>query len=387
MKRIRVIYSLTTLAVLSTSFALPLTSHARTFDDFQAHPPIHALAGTSATPQGLTPKEVKAAYKLPGTGGAGTIAIIDAYGDPNMQSDLAAFDKAFSLASCTTANKCLQIHQMSTAGSPKTDDGWAMETALDVEWAHAIAPKAKILLVEAAGASGGSLLSAVDYARNRKDVVAISMSWGGGEFSGETALDSHFKASHPITFVASSGDDGTGASWPAVSPEVVAVGGTSLVVDSKGTFVSEKAWTGSGGGVSAYEAEPQYQIGYSIPRADKMRAIPDVSFAADPAHGFSVYHANSGTTSKAATKNSANWYMVGGTSAGAPQWAAIAALGVASKHNLALSDLYIDKSGTKNAQFFRDITSGNNGTCAYYCTARAHYDYVTGLGSPMTYKF
>ena len=125
-----------------------------------------------------------------------------------MESDLAAFDKAFSLTACTVKNACLEIHQMSTAASPRSDDGWAMETALDVEWAHAIAPKAKMLLVEADGAGGTSLLSAVDYARSRSDVVAVSMSWGGEEFSGETALDAHFQASHAIAFTASSGDGG-----------------------------------------------------------------------------------------------------------------------------------------------------------------------------------
>jgi len=342
------------------------------------------MSGTTAGPAGLFPAQVKKVYHLPATGGSGTIAIISAYHHPDMESDLAAFDKTFGLAACTIKNKCLVDHAMKSG--TKDDGGWGMETALDVEWAHAIAPKAKILIVEAASDNGSNLLKAVDYARAQSGVVSVSMSWGGGEFSGETALDSHFSgASGGLTsgnsaagtspvFFASSGDDGAGASWPAVSPNVIAVGGTSLSLTASGIFSSEKAWPGSGGGVSAYENEPAYEKNYSIPRAGGKRAIPDVAYAADPAHGFSIYHAG-------------KWYVVGGTSAGAPQWAAIASLGYAVKHPVTLAGLYGDKASAGNASFFRDIKSGTNGDCAYYCVARAHYDYVTGLGSPMTYKF
>jgi subtilase family serine protease len=347
---------------------------APTFDDFVARPPIHALAGTSAKPQGLTPAQIKAAYHMPKSSGSGTIALIEAFGDPSAEKDLAAFDAQFALAACTIKSGCLEIHQMSTSAgsSDKIDAGWALETALDAEWAHAVAPGAKILIVEAASTGGAGMMKAVDYARSRSDVVAISMSWGGGEFAGETALDSHFAASGKA-FFASSGDDGAGASWPGSAPGVIAVGGTSLAMDGT-KLVSEKAWSGSGGGTSAYEAEPAYQSGYSIPRAGGKRAIPDVSYAADPAHGFSVYHAGS-------------WRVVGGTSAGAPQWAAIAALEHSLKGALSPLELYIDKAGTKYADFFRDITSGTNGSCGYYCAARARYDYVTGLGSPVADKF
>ncbi len=341
-------------------------------DTFTARPPIHALAGTTAGPAGLFPAQVKKAYTLPSTGGKGTVAIIAAFNHQNIESDLAVFDKEFSLASCTVANKCLEIHKMSLTA--KDDAGWSMETALDTEWSHAIAPKAKILVVEAASDSGTNLLKAVDYARGRSDVVAVSMSWGGGEFPGETALDGHFSASSSVAFFASSGDDGAGASWPAASPNVISVGGTSLSLNSKGTLSSEKAWAGSGGGTSMYENEPTYQSTYSIPRAGGKRAIPDVSFAADPAHGFSVYHA-------------AKWYVVGGTSAGAPQWAAIADLAFAAKDPVSVTKLYADKAASTYAKYFRDITSGTNGDCGYFCSARKHYDYVTGLGSPVTYKF
>ncbi|MGC9605248.1 MAG: S53 family peptidase [Minisyncoccia bacterium] len=342
-----------------------------TIDAFEARPPIHALAGTMTAPLGLTPSEVRAAYHLPASGGSGTVAIISAFHHPSLESDLSAFGAEFMLPGCTQADGCLEIHRM--ASGTKENAGWALESALDTEWAHAIAPSAKLLVVEAGSAKGGDLMKAVDYARGRPDVVAVSMSWGGDEFSGETKLDGHFRAANsspnrPMAFFASSGDDGAGASWPAVSLNVVAVGGTTLDISKKP--VSERAWAGSGGGVSAYESEPPYQRGYSIPRSTGKRAIPDVAYAADPDHGFSVYHAK-------------RWYVVGGTSAGAPQWAAIEALG----RSVTPERLYADKAGPAPGDYFRDIKSGSNGACAYYCEARARYDYVTGLGSPVTYRF
>ena len=362
-------------------------SAPRAFDSFEARPPIHTLnnAQISATPQGLRPANIKMAYALPATGGKGTIAIITVYQHPAIEYDLTVFSKQFALAECTVKNKCLEIHPVGT--STKTDSGWSLESALDTEWAHAIAPSSKILVVEAASTRGTDLMKAVDYARGRADVIAISMSWGGDEFNDETTLDKHFtllKSSNPsLAFFASSGDDGAGASWPAVSPSVIAVGGTSLNIDLKtGHFISEKAWAGSGGGVSAFETEPSYQISYSISHAGNKRAIPDVSYAADPVYGFSVYHMEN-TSGKSATALAKGWYVVGGTSAGAPQWAAIHALG----QSVSLAHLYRDKAGPVYATFFRDIISGKNGTCAYYCSARARYDYVTGLGSPLTDKF
>jgi subtilase family serine protease len=266
------------------------------------------------------------------------------------------------------------------ASSTASNSGWAMEISLDVEWAHAIAPGAKILLVEAKTPSGANLLSAIDYAAARKDVVAVSMSWGGAEFSDELSYDSHFvsKTSSSIAFFASSGDDGTGASWPASSPGVIGVGGTSLQVSSSGAFVAETAWSGSGGGVSAYEKEPAYQTAYKISKANGMRAIPDVSYDADPASGYPVY-----LTTGSGSKAKGSWNTVGGTSAGAPQWAAIQAIGGST----ALAKFYTDKASASTLKYFRDITSGANGTCKYYCDARKRYDYVTGLGSPQTVKF
>jgi subtilase family serine protease len=340
------------------------------FSDFQGRSPIHSNGQVTASPVGMTPAQIKSIYNLPSTGGHGTIAIVDVGTDATIEADLALFSKQFNLPACTTANKCFEKHVMDTS---ETDQGWGLETALDVEWAHAIAPSAKILLVEAKTESGANLMAGVDYARCRSDVTAISMSWGGNEFSDEATLDSHFTSQYGASFFASSGDEGAGAEWPASSPNVIAVGGTHVNISKTGTLLSETAWTGSGGGVSAYEPAPSYQTSYSIPKAKGKRSIPDVSYNADPNSGYSVF--------KGGTRP--GWYDVGGTSAGAPQWAAIQSLGLSVTNK----NLYKDKAATNNASYFRDIKTGTNGSCGYYCSTRANYDYVTGLGSPLTIHF
>lgn len=355
-------------AALFISFAPFAADASYHFSNYKGKPPIHVYGAASKVPTGMTPDEIKKIYHLPESGGHGTIAIVGAYDDASIENDLAAFSKQFNLPACTTANDCFEKHKMSAKLS--SNSGWAMEMSLDVEWAHAIAPDAKILLIEATTPSGTNLLKAVDYAASRKDAVAISMSWGGAEFPEETSLDPHFKSVSGAVFFASSGDNGTGASWPASSPDVIGVGGTHVNIASNGAFTSETAWSGSGGGVSAYEKEPTFQSGYKIAKAGGMRAIPDVAYDADPASGFPVYRLG-------------KWQQVGGTSAGAPQWAAIAALG----NGISLSALYADKSSASNTSYFRDIVSGTNGDCGYLCSARSRYDYVTGLGSPLTANF
>ena len=347
------------------------------FVNYEGNPPIHIYKAAQKSASGITPAQIKKIYNLPSTGGTGTIAIIDAYDDPNIEADLAVFNKQYGLAACTVKNGCLEKHIMSATTTKNSN--WAMEISLDVEWAHAIAPKAKILLVEAKTQSGANLLSAVDYATSRKDVVAVSMSWGGEEFSDQLSYDAHLtpKANPYTIFFAASGDYGTGASWPASSPNVIGVGGTTVKLSSKGVLASETAWSGSGGGVSAYEKEPAYQKTYSIPKAGGMRAVPDVAYDADSSSGFAIYYSGGKISSMVN-----GWYVVGGTSAGAPQWAAISTLGTVS-----LVKMYADKAASSSLSYFRDITSGSNGTCKYYCDARAHYDYVTGLGTPQTTKF
>ena len=177
------------------------------FSSFQGRPPIHVFGTAKSKPVGLSPSQVKNAYHLPSTGGHGTIAIVDAYDDTTIENDLNVFSKNFNLPLCTVQNGCLEKHLFSAT---KSNSGWASETSLDVEWAHAIAPQAKILLIEAKTPSGPNLLQAIDYAASRTDIVAVSLSWGGAEFPEETNLDSHFVSGSHTVFFASSGDNGYG---------------------------------------------------------------------------------------------------------------------------------------------------------------------------------
>jgi subtilase family serine protease len=314
-------------------------------------------------PDPLSPSQIISAYNLnSATGGAGTtIAIIDAYDDPTVAKDLATFSNNFGLPAANFVE-----HKMSSRIS--VNSGWALEISLDVEWAHAIAPSATILLVEARSNSLNDLLAAVSYATSYSGVKAVSMSWGGSEFSTETSYDSYFNAAG-ITFFASSGDSGAGVIWPSSSPNVVGVGGTTLNLDSSGAVISETAWSGSGGGVSGYEARPTYQANYGLTYA--RRAVPDVSYDADPNTGVLVYDSTP-------YQGSSGWWVVGGTSAGAPQWAAIQALGLSANNN----NFYQDAASSAYASYFRDITSGSNGY-----PAGSGYDRVTGLGSPVTTSF
>ena len=239
---------------------------------------------TNVSPIGHTPAQIAQAYgfnqvsfdngAIQGNGTGQTIAIVDASYDPNIASDLQRFDAQFGLAAPPSFSQF--VEQGAT-----TNSGWALETALDVEWAHAMAPGATIDLIEANNSSLGSLLSAVNYARNLANVSVVSMSWGG-EFAAETHYDNLFTtpAGHiGITFVASSGDGGAGTTWPSVSPNVLAVGGTSLSTNSSGSYVGETAWSGSGGGSSTFETEPSYQI---TVQTTGQRTTPDVAYNADP---------------------------------------------------------------------------------------------------------
>lgn len=345
-----------------------------------ARPPFHIHPSvTNTAPSGLTPAQVRRAYGFDqiANGGEGqTIAIIDAYDDPSIESDLGVFNTTFGLPACTTANGCFT--KIYAAGSkPKSDAGWSLEMALDVEWAHAIAPNARIMLVEARSSSFSDLLTAVDVAV-KKGATAVSMSFGGSEFSSETYYDSHFKVSG-VAFTASSGDSGAGVEYPSASQYVLSVGGSTLSVDSAGNYVGESAWSGSGGGLSAYEPEPSGQTNLPTPYAGK-RGSPDVAYDANPAMGFPVY-------SSVTYANQSGWFQVGGTSAGAPQWAALLAIVNSQRAALGRARLaapYNNLYAVAKTAYgdFNDITTGSNGSCGTLCSASGGYDYVTGLGSP-----
>ncbi len=334
------------------------------FDALVATPNINFLASTGYAV--YSPAQIRHAYgfdKVNFTGAGQTIAIVDAYDDPTVVADLHKFDQQWGLA-----DPKLTVAKMTSNGvGPKADSGWAMEIALDVEWAHAIAPGANILLVEAVNSSLSSLLGAVDYVRNQAGVSVVSMSWGAGEFSSEGYYDSYFttpKGHAGVTFVASSGDSGAPSSWPSISGNVLAVGGTTLTLTS-GNYGSEAGWSGSGGGYSPYLSEPGYQRGF---QNTGHRSNPDVGYDADPRSGFYVNQGGS-------------WYAVGGTSAGAPQWAGLIAIANQGRAQAGLgtlgSSLLPAMYSLSNADF-HDVTTGSNGY-----RAGVGYDAVTGRGSPI----
>jgi subtilase family serine protease len=174
--------------------------------------------------------------------------------------------------------------------------------------------------------------------------------------------------------VASSGDAGARVLYPAASPFVLGVGGTTLPLDATGNLVGpETAWSGSGGGLSTFEAEPGYQAAYPIPPTGGRRGVPDVSYDADPGTGVAVFDST----------GAAGWVAVGGTSLGAPQWSALVALADAGR-TIPLSSAVLTASPFyRAASTYRDIVSGSNGPCGSLCTAGPGYDFVTGLGSPL----
>lgn len=331
-------------------------------------------------PSGFSPQQIKTAYgidKITNQGDGQIIAIVDAYDDPFAEYDLGIFSTQFNLPACTTANGCFK--KIYDQVLPRSDAGWSSEIVLDIEWAHAIAPLAKIYLVEAKSDNPDDLYKAIQLAVNNGANI-VSLSWGApeGPWVQIFNYDQYFKVPN-VTFVTSSGDSGSGVLFPASSPYVISVGGTSLKVDPRtGKRISETAWAGSSGGVSVIEPATDQQKAYPLPNnPQQKRGVPDVSFNADPNTGYSVYN------SMPNPQGEKGWLVIGGTSAAAPQWAALLALAnsMAKRNIPAISRLYdIAKKNYKMS--YADIIIGQNGTCGYYCQAQVNYDYVTGLGSP-----
>jgi subtilase family serine protease len=381
-------------------------------------------ATSNATPAGYSPAQIATAYQFSGTsfggitgdGSGQTIAIVDAFNDVGLvdsnssgflSSDLHVFDQQYGLPDPVFI-KMSQTGSLTNLPAADPSGDWEFEESLDVEWAHAMAPRATILLVEANSQNQNSnsdptdLLAAVDEARNYPGVVAVSMSWGYPEFSDEVNQDYHFTtpAGHtPVTFVASSGDNGTPGVWPAYSPNVVAVGGTTLTLNSNNTIASETAWSynnstgdGGGGGISTYEPLPAYQTGRVI-SGSTHRNIPDVAYDGDPNTGFPVYDS---------TKvypyypykflgYEVGWLEVGGTSAGSPQVAAMIAIADQGRQlngstsldgpSQTLPEIYA--LGSAGSSDFRDIISGQTNVYA----ATYGYDCATGYGSIVVNSF
>jgi kumamolisin len=309
------------------------------------------------------------------TGGANAVAIVDAYDNPDAEADLGAYSTQFGLPACTKANGCFQ--QVYASGSQPANDpgGWSLEEALDIEMAHAMAPNAKIILVEANSNSDSDLYFAEDVAGTMVAAAGggeISNSWSGGEDSSELSSDSHFKVPG-VVYLASSGDGGEGVGYPCASPNVVCAGGTS--VNRIGiNFSSETAWSGSGGGISAFEPRPQYQNSIQSIVGTK-RGVPDISLIADPNTGVACYDLDDTPP--------LNWFQVGGTSVSSPALAGIinAAGNFSSSSFHELRVVYREfNNANQYAKAFRDITVGSNGH-----SAMVGWDEVTGIGSTITY--
>ncbi len=328
-----------------------------------------------AAVQGKTPTDIQSAYKLTGLSAGGrTVAIVDAYGYPNAERDLGIYRAQFGLRACTKANGCLSIVNQSVGSTPPAfDPGWAGEQALDLDAVSAACPSCKILLVQAASERFTDLGTAVDTAARRAGVVAISNSYGGDETpptSQSEAVDDATLGrfyNHPgIAITASTGDSGFhGPAYPASSQFVTAVGGTSLVKSGSPRGWAESVWRGSGSGCSTLNAAPASQT--KLMTGCDLRAMADVAAVADPSTGLAVYAPVTATTS--------SWAQYGGTSLSAPIVAAVYAL----SGNTAG---YANTLPYARPSSLYDVTSGTNGSCAIFCTAKVGYDGPTGLGTP-----
>jgi kumamolisin len=339
-------------------------------------------ASTSSTAQYNTPTTIRSAYNLPSTGGSGAIAIVIAYHYPNALADFNYFSNYFSLPQETstnmtaTANKVFSV--VYAKGKQPASGGdyiasWNLEAALDIQWAHAIAPKAKIYLVEAASSSLSDMYYAVQVASRISGVKEVSMSWGTTEYLTEFFNDSLFNT-YGVVYLAAGGDTAATVSYPAASPNVVSCGGTTINRDSSGNFVSETGWSDTGCGPSKYEVRPSYQSAISRIVGYK-RGTTDLSFVADANSGVYVYCTSS-------LWGESGWWILGGTSVSTPclagvlNLAATAGTGFAANSQTELNRIY---SNLGKSAVFRDITSGSAGS--YKCATG--WDYVTGVGSPL----
>jgi subtilase family serine protease len=328
----------------------------------------------NATPAGYGPSTLVAAYKLDQSKGSGqTVAVVDAYDDPNAESDLAAYRTQYGLPPCTTANGCFKkVNQSgSTTNLPPPNAGWAGEISLDLDMVSATCPNCHVLLVEATSNSLSDLGTAVNEAVTL-GAKYVSNSYGGPEFSSESSYDSAYYHHAGVAITASTGDSNYGAQYPATGAYVTAVGGTSLTSANNTRGWTETVWNtssteGTGSGCSTRIAKPSFQA--SVTTGCSNRAEVDVSAVADPNTGVAVYN----------TYQAPGWQVYGGTSASAPIIASVYAMAGAP-----------GASGSPNAYPYShtsslyDVTSGNNGTCSpgVLCTAGTGWDGPAGLGTP-----
>lgn len=388
----------TSLAMPKAVAAAPLagTGAVTTYSVAQ----VRAAYGFGALPAvGAKPSGVQAAQ----LGAGQTVYVVGAKHNPNVAAELASFNQKFGLPACTAkvlpvatglplaaaspAVGCELWVAYSTASggisavAPAYDAGWATEIALDVQWVHAIAPLARIVLVEAPDASVNSLLGAIRLTNSMGPGV-VSMSFGAQEGAWTASVDSAFAAAG-MTYLAATGDSGAGVNWPSVSSNVIAVGGTTLTYSGSGPR-SEVSWSGTGGGTSGFVAVPAYQKS-SVPGTGSLvrRTVADVAMNADPATGQYVAVMQPGSSA-------VQWISAGGTSLAAPMWAGLVAVANAGRQQAALplvagghALLYgqIGAVASNYASSFADIRLGSHGVCST-CSAGPGYDQLTGLGTP-----
>lgn len=349
--------------------------HAHVVTDARGNP-MNGKLSPNFTPSGYGPTDLRSAYDVAPSASTATIAIVDAYGYPNAESDLATYRSQFGLPACTTANGCFQkLNQNGQQGNyPRSDTGWSQESALDLAMASAMCPSCKIVLVEATSANFSNLAAAVRTAAAIPGVTVISNSYGGGE-SGSTGYESAYNQPGKAVTV-SSGDSGYGIQFPASSPHVIAVGGTSLSRANNTRGWSETTWSSAGSGCSTVYAKPSFQTDSLC----TTRIEADVSAVADPNTGVAVYGPTFGHNS--------GWLVFGGTSVAAPLVG-----GIYGNKGNANSSSYTVAGTTSsggaasiyaNTSSLNDVTTGSNGSCGgtYFCTAGAGYDGPTGNGTP-----
>jgi len=380
-----------TLAVLAVPLGAVATGGGSNAHPYFAHASIVPFASPTCSTTSLCTSTVLAAYQfgpllvnstMNGTGQS--IAIVDACGDSNIVTDVATFDTAMGLPAIN-----LSIFQ--PQGTPCSDPtGWGVETALDVEWAHAMAPGATINLIEAASASTGSLYGAWNYTLVNHLGNSISNSWGGNGACPTVARGLLATAAHQhVTVLASGGDSGRWGSGthfaiqqPADCQNVLTIGGTSLhVANVSGAYTSESAWSGGGGGYVKGAAEPAYQKTANITDSFTVLGKPDVSAVADPGTGVWIFD-----------KSAGGWFVVGGTSVSCPIWAgfvadvnswrsanAFGALGTVNPF-LYLSVYGANHGSANYSVTVHDVTTGSNGW-----SAGTGWDAATGIGSFKAY--
>jgi subtilase family serine protease len=338
--------------------------------------PARKPLAAAAPAGGYGPPDIQSAYALPsGTAGAGqTVAIVDAYDDNKAEADLGTYRSTYGLPACTTANGCFKkVNQSGTQGSyPSNNQSWAVEISLDLDMVSATCPQCHILLVEASSNANANLYAAEDTAA-RLGATEISNSYGGAESSSDPSTNSHFN--HPgVAITVSSGDGGYGVEYPAASPFVTAVGGTTLQRASNTRGWTESAWSGAGSGCSAYEAKQSWQTDSGCSK----RTVADVSAVADPNSGVNVYDGNCSGIDKLLGNCFSGWGVVGGTSASSPIIASVYALAGNA------SSVTYGSFPYAHATSLNDVTSGTNGSCSgsYLCTSGPGFDGPTGLGTP-----